>query len=86
MSYNVKLKDIDQDKHYILRIVELPGIIHGNYKISRYPMVLDELNIPLQEILVNENLTDILNAHNDKQTEDKLTGDSGLHCDFYLFL
>jgi hypothetical protein len=73
MSYNVKLKDIDQDKHYILRIVELPGIIHGNYKISRYPMVLDELNIPLQEILVNENLTDILNAHNDKQTEDKLT-------------
>jgi len=73
MSYNVKLKDIDQHKHYILRIVELPGIIHGNYKISRYPMVLDELNIPLQEILVNENLTDILNAHNDKQTEDKLT-------------
>ena len=73
MSYNVKLKDIDQDKHYILKIVELPGIIHGNYKISRYPMVLDELNIPLQEILVNENLTDILNAHNDKQTEDKLT-------------
>ena len=73
MSYKVKLKDIDQDKHYILKIVELPGIIHGNYKISRYPMVLDELNIPLQEILVNENLTDILNAHNDKQTEDKLT-------------
>ena len=73
MSYNVKLKDIGQDKHYILRIVELPGVIHGNYKISRYPMVLDELNIPLQEILVNENLTDILNAHNNKQTEDKLT-------------
>jgi hypothetical protein len=73
MSYNVKLKDIDQRKHYILRIVELPGIIHGNYKISRYPMILDELNIPLQEILVNENLTDILNAHKDKQTEDKLT-------------
>ncbi len=72
MSYNVKLKDIEQDKHYILRIVELLGIIHGNYKISRYPMILNELNIPLQEILVNENITDILNAHDDKQTEEKL--------------
>lgn len=73
MNYNVKLKDIERDRDYILRVAELPGIIHGNYKISRYPGVLDELNIPLQEVLVDENLTDILNAYNDKQTGDKLT-------------
>ncbi|MCW1294832.1 MAG: hypothetical protein QXP07_03215 [Candidatus Parvarchaeum sp.] len=69
----MKLKDSDQDRDYILRIVELPGIIQGNYKISRYPGILDELKIPLQEVLVDENLTDILNAYNDKQIEDQLT-------------